>query len=84
MFAASAWKVYKLIAQPEGIQILVDNMTILLIGNLVAFIVAIAAIRFFIGYVTKYGFKTFGIYRIIAGSLIIILLLAGYNLEIIS
>ncbi|MDR0508188.1 MAG: undecaprenyl-diphosphate phosphatase [Dysgonamonadaceae bacterium] len=86
MFAASAWKVYELLFKSEGngLQILADNLSILIIGNIIAFIVALAAIRFFIGYVTRYGFKAFGLYRIIVGSLIILLLLLGYNLQIVE
>lgn len=82
MFAASAYKLLKLFLEPNGLQILQDNMATLLIGNAVAFIVAIAAIKFFIGYVTKYGFKAFGYYRIIVGLLLIILMWMGYDLTI--
>ncbi|KAA6317347.1 Undecaprenyl-diphosphatase [termite gut metagenome] len=39
--------------------------------------------RFFIGYVTKYGFKTFGYYRIIVGGIILAMFAAGYNLKIV-
>ncbi|MDR1122207.1 MAG: undecaprenyl-diphosphate phosphatase [Dysgonamonadaceae bacterium] len=83
MFAASAYKVLKLFLAPEGVQILTDNISILLIGNIIAFVVAMAAIRFFIGYITKYGFKVFGYYRIIIGGLILVLLLSGRSLSII-
>jgi undecaprenyl-diphosphatase len=83
MFAASAYKVLKLFLEPEGVQILTDNISTLLIGNIIAFVVAMAAIRFFIGYITKYGFKMFGYYRIIIGGLILILLLSGRSLSII-
>jgi len=44
-------------------------------GNIVAFVVALLAIRFFINYLKVYGFKIFGIYRIIAGIALLILLL---------
>jgi undecaprenyl-diphosphatase len=43
----------------------------------VAFIVALLAIRFFINYLKVYGFKVFGIYRIFAGIILILLILAG-------
>jgi undecaprenyl-diphosphatase len=46
-------------------------------GNLMAFIVAILAIRFFINYLKVYGFKVFGWYRIIAGLILLVLLWAG-------
>jgi undecaprenyl-diphosphatase len=49
----------------------------------VAFLVAMAAIRFFIGYLTKYGFKVFGWYRIIVGGALLILLALGIDLQVI-
>lgn len=58
------------------------NITLLLIGNLIAFIVAIIAIRGFIGILTKYGFKAFGYYRIAIGIIIIGFILMGYDLKI--
>lgn len=82
MAAASGYKVYKLMSSTRGLQVLQDNMATLLLGNLVAFVVAILAIKFFIGYVTKYGFKLFGWYRIILGLAILIFLLTGHELSI--
>ncbi|MDR1556456.1 MAG: undecaprenyl-diphosphate phosphatase [Tannerellaceae bacterium] len=82
MFAASAYKLLKLFLEPSGAELLLQHIPALLIGNIVAFIVALAAIRFFIGYVTRYGFKAFGYYRILAGGLILILIAMGYNLQI--
>ncbi len=77
MFAASA---YKLLKGYKSIQ--ADDISILLIGNVVAFIVALIAIRFFISFLTKYGFKIFGYYRIVLGVLILSLLAFGVKLEI--
>jgi undecaprenyl-diphosphatase len=54
----------------------------LIVGNIVAFIVAMAAIKFFISFLTKYGFRAFGFYRIIAGLLILLLLFSGFHLEV--
>jgi undecaprenyl-diphosphatase len=54
-----------------------DNMTILAVGSMVAFIVALLAIRFFITYLQRHGFKLFGYYRILAGSLILFLIWLG-------
>ncbi|MEG1580916.1 MAG: undecaprenyl-diphosphate phosphatase [Bacteroidaceae bacterium] len=82
MFAATCYKMLKLFLEPNGVQLLKDNAITLLIGNVVAFIVALLAIKFFINYVTKYGFKAFGWYRIIVGGLILILYFTGHNLEI--
>ena len=56
----------------------------LIIGNVVAFIVAYFAIKSFIGYLNKHGFKMFGYYRIILGLLLIILLISGVNLQIVD
>jgi undecaprenyl-diphosphatase len=83
MAAASGYKLLKLITEPSGTEMLKDNLLLLLIGNLVAFIVAMAAIKFFIGFLTKYGFKAFGWYRIIVGGILLVLLIAGVNLTII-
>ncbi len=55
-----------------------DNMIAFAVGNVVAFVVALAAIKFFITYLKKYGFRVFGVYRIIAGSLLLLLILTGY------
>lgn len=60
-----------------------DEINLLILGNVVAFVVAIIAIKAFIGFLNKRGFKLFGWYRIIVGSIILILLLAGYELTII-
>lgn len=76
MLAASVksfWDVHK-----ENPQVFVkDNMTLLVIGSIVAFVVALLAIRFFITYLQRHGFKLFGYYRILAGSLILFLVWKG-------
>lgn len=81
MFAASLYKMYGLVSEPESMQELSANWVVLVVGIVVAFIVAWAAIKVFISYVTKYGFKAFGWYRIIVGGAIIIMLLCGVTLE---
>lgn len=81
MFAASGYKVLKLFVN-GGTEMLTTNLPALLIGNAVAFVVALLAIRFFIGFVTKYGFKAFGWYRILVGGAILVMLMLGHNLEI--
>lgn len=58
------------------------NLAIFLIGCVVAFVVALFAIKFFINFLTKHGFKIFGIYRIIVGAIIIILLWSGHSLQV--
>jgi undecaprenyl-diphosphatase len=55
---------------------------LLAIGNAVAFIVAMAAIKFFINFLTKYGFKMFGYYRIALGIALLALLAMGVDLRV--
>ncbi len=81
MFAATAKKLldfYK-----EGFVLNQHEVSLLVFGNIVAFIVAILAIKFFIGVLNKYGFKGFGWYRIIAGAIIILLYLLKVPLSIV-
>ena len=70
MFAATVYKMAKLFMD-GGTEIITANMEALLVGNVVAFIVAMLAIKFFISFVTKYGFAAFGWYRIIVGGVIL-------------
>ncbi|WP_316735879.1 undecaprenyl-diphosphate phosphatase [Pedobacter aquatilis] len=81
MFAATAKKLYDF--YKDGNTITPEQTNLLIIGNVVAFIVALLAIKSFIGYLNKHGFRVFGWYRIIAGLIIIALLLSGRNLQII-
>ena len=83
MAAASGYKLLKLIMDPNAASMLSENLVTLLIGNLVAFLVAMAAIKFFITFLTKYGFKAFGYYRIVVGLIIIVLVLLGYDLSVV-
>ena len=80
MFAATVYKMFKLF-RDGGTEIIMDNMGALIVGNVVAFVVAMLAIKFFINYVTKYGFKAFGWYRIIVGAIILAMLFTGHSLE---
>ncbi|HBG71612.1 MAG: UDP-diphosphatase [Bacteroidetes bacterium GWF2_43_63] len=79
MLAASVYKLYK----NHEILGSVDNLQLLAVGNVVAFVVAILAIKGFIAFLNRYGFKYFGYYRIILGGVLIVLLLAGYNLSVV-
>ncbi len=79
MFAATVKDLYDFIK--TGHVISTEEIKLLVVGNLVAFIVAILAIKFFITLLTKYGFKLFGIYRIIVGAIIIALIVSGRSLE---
>lgn len=82
MFAATAYKVLKLFLNSEK-EVLMANLPSLLIGNIVAFLVAMFAIKFFISYVTKHGFKAFGYYRIIVGGAILIMMFLGFDLQLV-
>ncbi|MCU0352453.1 MAG: undecaprenyl-diphosphate phosphatase [Cytophagales bacterium] len=61
-----------------------DNWEILLLGNVVAFVVAMAAIRFFIDFLTKHGFRAFGYYRIVVGAALLILIFLGVDLKLVD
>jgi undecaprenyl-diphosphatase len=78
MAAASAYKLLK-----DYKHFNADNIGVLLVGNLVAFVVAMLAIKFFITYLQKHGFKVFGYYRIIVGTILLILLALGVDLKVV-
>jgi undecaprenyl-diphosphatase len=82
MFAATAKKMFDFY-KTEGATFSAEQIKLLAVGNVVAFIVAMIAIKTFIAFLSKNGFRLFGIYRIIVGSIIIILLLSGKQLAII-
>jgi undecaprenyl-diphosphatase len=69
---AAAQKGYELIFESS------QNTTAFIVGNIVAFVVALLAIKFFISYLQKHGFRLFGWYRIIAGTILLLLVLLGY------
>lgn len=54
-----------------------DNLIAFIVGNVIAFVVAILAIKFFINYLKKYGFKIFGWYRIVVGTILLVLIYRG-------
>jgi undecaprenyl-diphosphatase len=80
MFAATCKKLYDLYKAGGGFT--GEEIKLLAIGNVVAFIVAILAIKLFITFLTKYGFRIFGYYRIIVGAIILVLYFSGYSLVI--
>ncbi len=59
-----------------------SHVHLLIIGNIVAFVVAILAIKTFIGFLSSHGFKYFGYYRIFVGVLFLILIYSGAELKI--
>jgi undecaprenyl-diphosphatase len=73
---------YKLLKGRELLMEHPEHLNLLLIGNVVAFFVALLAIRFFIGTVKRFGFKMWGYYRIVVGLIIIAAILLGYNLDV--
>jgi undecaprenyl-diphosphatase len=76
MLAATGYKLLKYYAAYGGFSS--NEIKQLAIGNVVAFIVALLAIKFFIGFLKKHGFKVWGYYRIIAGILLLVLIYTGY------
>lgn len=82
MAAAAGYKLYQLMKDPVSLEMLKENIILLLIGNIVAFFVAILAIRFFIDFLTKYGFRAFGVYRIIVGGVLLVLIMSGVSLSL--
>jgi undecaprenyl-diphosphatase len=60
------------------------NIKLLLLGCIIAFLVAIFAMKWFVAFLTKYGFKAFGWYRIIVGLVILVLLATGHSLTMVD
>lgn len=81
MFGATLLKGYKLYKE-LGVAVFQENWQTLLVGNIVAFVVALLAIKFFIEFVTKYGFRVFGYYRILLSVGVAIALLLGANISL--
>lgn len=75
MLAATGYKLFKFYNQTGGFS--QNEIQQLLIGNIVAFIVALIAIKFFISFLKKYGFRIWGIYRIIIGIILLIMVYTG-------
>ncbi|KAF2341267.1 undecaprenyl-diphosphate phosphatase [Flavobacterium tistrianum] len=71
MLGATAKKCYDY--YKAGFELSHDQVNMLVIGNIVAFAVALLAIKTFIGFLTKNGFKVFGYYRIIAGIILLLI-----------
>ena len=81
MFAATAKKLYDF--YKEGHTITGEEIKLLAIGNVIAFIVALLAIKTFITFLERRGFQLFGWYRILVGGIIIALYLSGHDLQVI-
>jgi undecaprenyl-diphosphatase len=76
MVAATGYKLFKHFHEQGGFS--GEEIKLLLIGNLVAFIVALLAIKFFIEFLKKHGFRLWGIYRIVIGLVLLVLIYTGY------
>ena len=61
-----------------------DNMVVLAVGGVVAFVVALFAMKWFVGFISKYGFKAFGWYRIVVGLVILVMLMSGVSLQMVD
>ena len=81
MFGATAKKIYDY--YQDGNTITTEEFKLLAVGNIVAFIVAMLAIKYFISFLQKNGFRIFGWYRIVVGLIILALILSGYDLKVI-
>jgi len=77
-FAKSIWDTYR---HYPGM-LTSQHIHLIALGNIVAFIIAMIAIKSFISFLTKYGFKAFGYYRIILGAIILLLVAFGIPLTI--
>jgi undecaprenyl-diphosphatase len=75
MLAATGYKLYKYYSENGGFTS--NEIKQLAIGNVVAFVVALMAIKFFIGFLKKHGFKVWGWYRIIVGIILLLLIWKG-------
>jgi undecaprenyl-diphosphatase len=76
MVAATGYKLFKHFHEQGGFS--GEEIKLLLIGNLVAFVVALLAIKFFIEFLKKHGFRLWGIYRIVIGLVLLVLICTGY------
>ena len=80
VFAAAVFETVKGFNDVKGI----DDIQLLVLGNVISFIIGMIAIKFFIELISRFGLKFFGYYRIILGSIILILLASGHKLEIVG
>lgn len=76
MLAATGYKLYKHIKEHGSFSS--EEIKLLSIGNVVAFVVALLAIKFFISFLKKHGFRVWGVYRIIVGIALLVLIWSGW------
>ncbi len=75
MLAATVYTLYKY--TKENGAFTSEQIKLLSIGNVIAFVLALIAIKFFITFLKKYGFRIWGVYRIIVGILLLALIWQG-------
>lgn len=80
MFVITAYQLYKTykISAPGA-----EDIKLLLFGNVVAFVVALLAVKSFVDFVSRFGFRAFGLYRIVVGVIILVMIGLGIDLHII-
>lgn len=76
MLAATGYKLLKFYTESGGFS--GEEIKLLAIGNVVAFVVAMLAIKFFIDFLKKHGFRVWGIYRVILGVVLLIMIYTGH------
>lgn len=81
MFAATCYKLYQF--HQLGHSFNAQEVQMLAVGNVVAFIIALLAIKSFIGYLSRHGFRVFGYYRIVLGLAILALHFSGFHLHLL-
>ena len=79
MLAATVYKLQQFHQNGNGLG--GREMGLLVIGNVVAFVVAMLAIKSFIAYLSRHGFRAFGIYRIVVGCVLLLLHFFGVELS---
>ncbi len=77
MFAATCKSLWDYVSEENG-TFTSNDLMLLAVGNVVAFLVAMVAIRSFINFLTKHGFKVFGYYRIAVGLILLALWATGF------
>jgi undecaprenyl-diphosphatase len=76
MLAATGYKLFKFYKEKGGFS--GEEIKLLAIGNVIAFVVAMIAIKFFIEFLKKHGFRVWGIYRVILGIILLVMIYTGH------
>lgn len=82
MFAAASKSIWDYVQ--DGGTVTTEHIQLFALGNVVAFLVAILAIKGFIAFLNSSGFRVFGYYRIVMGSILLLLIYLGYDLQIVD